>query len=116
LKQTRKFQLKGKKGFERRIRVLEALLSSEPIILYLPDGTLHKICGREAYGRRLFSGAFQSAELGPTLASDLELIRSAVTIREPAGTILDLLRAILNSPFLETDDKASITRSEPTIL
>lgn len=84
--------------------MLEARLSSEATILCLTDGTLHRICGREDYVRRLFAGAFKTADLAPTLAADLELIRSAVTIREPAGHILGLLRAILNSPFLEADE------------
>ena len=85
--------------FEKRIRLLEARLPSAATLLYLPDGTVRRICGRDAYVRRLFAGAFQPADLPPALAADLELIRRAVTIREPDGHMLELLRAILNSPL-----------------
>lgn len=86
--------------FEQRIRVLEARLSSEATILYLPEGRVLRICSRDDYVRRLFAGAFHAADVPPALAADLELIRSAVTIREPDGNRLDLLRAVLNSPSL----------------
>ena len=95
---TLKTHMKYRRRLEKRLRALEDKLQLQPVIVTLPDGNIRKISGRWGHTRRLLASALGSVELSPAEAIDRELIRTAVKIQEPSGCLLQLARAIMNSP------------------
>jgi hypothetical protein len=68
-------------NLERRFRALEAKLTMR-VILYFAEGS--KLQGPGDFGLRLFQGVF-GADLSPTHAAQLDLIRRSVHSEEPGG-------------------------------
>lgn len=83
---------------EKRLRALEAQVCFEPVIVRLSDGSIRRIYGRDGYAMRLLAAALGSKQLAPREALHLDLIRQAVTISGPCEGLLELARAIMNSP------------------
>ncbi|HEX4133080.1 MAG TPA: hypothetical protein VHY84_00555 [Bryobacteraceae bacterium] len=77
----------------RRLEALEKDLSSEPIVLLMPDGRTDKLPCHNVTGRlwRAVRG-----ERTP----ETELIARSISSTEPDGAhMIDLARALLNSPM-----------------
>jgi hypothetical protein len=81
-------------NMEKGVEALEARLPFDPITLLFEDGSSAKLAERSDYVMRL-CGAFCRGEHSPKL----DLIARSVSSEEPGGGhILDLIRAVLNSP------------------
>ena len=82
------------KRLQRRLESLEKRLKNDPIVLFMSDGRTETLCGRGDYVADLFRRGF-SGEQSP----EIELIRRSVSSTEPGnGQMIDLLRAVANSP------------------
>ena len=82
----------------RRLELLEKRISSEPIILKMPDGRTERICGRGDY---LLDLVMRSVRGDRT--PELELIAQSISSTEPGGGhMLDLVRTFLNGPQEDT--------------
>ena len=78
----------------RRLDALEEQLTSEPIVLLMPDGRTETLPGHNDYVLNLLGRA-----VGGDRTSDMELIARSVSSREPDGAhMIDLVRALLNGP------------------
>jgi hypothetical protein len=81
-------------NLKRRLRKLERGFITEPIILQMPDGRRVTLRGRGDYGLELLARAVRGE-----LTSEIDLVsRSASSVEPGGGHLLDLARAILNSP------------------
>ena len=88
------------KHLEKRVRALEARLVSDPVILHFADGSTKEIRGPGDFLLGLFSTAFGGADPNPLQAAQLELIGRSLKAEEPGGgSMIELLRALLNSPL-----------------
>lgn len=77
-----------------RLEALERRLLHDPATLFFEDGTSAQICGRGDYIMHLFAAALRG-ERSP----QIELVSRSVRSEEPdGGHLLDLMRALLNSP------------------
>lgn len=84
--------------FEKRIRALEARMITDPLILHFADGSTRAICGQGDFLLRLFKGVFGRADLSPSQAAQLDLIRQSVHAHEPGGgRMIELLRCFLDA-------------------
>lgn len=84
---------------EKRLRVLENRLLSDPVTLYLADGTMQKLYGPKDFMLNLVADAWRGTDLGPGQAAQMDLIRQSVAAREPGGgRMVELLRCMLNGP------------------
>jgi hypothetical protein len=84
---------------EKRLRVLENRLLSDPVTLYLADGTMQKLYGPKDFILNLVADAWRGTDLGPGQAAQMDLIRQSVAAREPGGgRMVELLRCMLNGP------------------
>jgi hypothetical protein len=61
--------------FEKRLRALEARMITNPVVLYFADGSTRAICGQGDFLLRLLKGVFGRADLSPSQAAQLDLIR-----------------------------------------
>jgi hypothetical protein len=79
----------------RRLAALEDQFTGEPIVLQMPDGRTVTLpgCGNQA------SALLGRAVYGET-TPEVQLIAQSVSSTEPGGgQLIDLARAILNSPI-----------------
>ena len=84
--------------FEKRIKVLELRLFTDPVILYLPNGGEQRLSGHGDFILRLMRGAFEN-DLSPSQTQQLKWIRESKDALEPDGAhMIELLRSLLNSP------------------
>jgi hypothetical protein len=84
--------------FEKRLRALEARMMTDPLILHFADGSTREICGQGDFLLRLFKGVFGRADLSPSQAAQLDLIRQSVYAQEPGcGRMTELLRCFLDA-------------------
>jgi len=91
---------------EKRIRALEARLIADPVILQFANGGMKEICGPGDFVLDLFRAALGGTDLNSQQAAQLDLIRESVTAEEPGGGhMVELLRALLNSP-LEAENRS----------
>jgi hypothetical protein len=83
----------------RRLEALEKRLINEPTILTMPDGTTATISGDVDYLRQLLGSIFGDRLISSGQTKHLDLIRRSTESREPDGAhLIDLIRALLNSP------------------
>jgi hypothetical protein len=82
-------------NLRRRLEALEkGLVSSEPIVLLMPDGRTETLPGRNDYVLGLLSRA-----LGGDRTPEMDLVARSVSSTEPGGAhMIDLVRALLNGP------------------
>ena len=79
----------------RRLDALEEQLTSEPIVLLMPDGRTETLPGHNDYVLGLLGLAVRGER-----TPEMELIARSVSFREPAGAhMIDLVRALLNGPI-----------------
>jgi hypothetical protein len=91
---------------EKRIRALEARLTTGAVVLHFADGSTRQICGRGDFLLGLFPGAFGGRDFSPAQAAQLELIRRSVDAEEPGGGhMIELLRALLHEPAEEPGNR-----------
>jgi len=82
-------------NLRRRLEALENQLTSEPIILLMPDGRTETLPGRGEYMLNLFARA-----CGGERTPEMKLIAESISSTEPDGAhMIDLVRALLNSPW-----------------
>ena len=83
-------------NMRRRLAALEDQFTGEPIVLQMPDGRTKTLPGNQATG--LLARSVQNER-----TPDIELVARRVSSTEPGGgQMIDLARAILNSPVEET--------------
>lgn len=81
-------------NIHRRLELLEQQLTSEPIVLLMPDGHAEALPGHNDYVLGLLSRAVRGNR---TL--EIELIAQSESSKEPGGAhMIDLARALLNGP------------------
>lgn len=81
-------------NLRRRLEALEQNLSSEPILLLMPDGRTETLPGHNDYVLDLFSRALRGDR-----TPEMEVIAQSKSSREPGGAhMVDLVRALLNGP------------------
>jgi hypothetical protein len=81
-------------NLHRRLEALEQRLTSEPVTLLMPDGRTETLHGTGDYVLDLFSRACRGDR-----TPEVELLSQSVSSTEPGGgRLLELARAILNSP------------------
>ena len=81
-------------NLHRRLTLLEKHVTSELIVLLMPDGRIETLPGHGDRAIDLLAGVFR-ADRTP----DLELVAQSISSTEPGGAhLIDLARAILNSP------------------
>ena len=81
-------------NLKRRLKALEKGLIAEPIILHMPDGQKVTLRGKGDYALDLLARAVRGDR-----TSEIELISRSIASTEPSGGhLVDLARAILNSP------------------
>jgi hypothetical protein len=87
-------------NLRRRLEALEQHLSSEPIVLLMPDGRRETLRGDVL---DLFSRALREDR-----TPEIELIAQSVGSVEPGGGhMMDLARALLNGPAVKVTAEAS---------
>ena len=87
-------------NLNRRLEALEKQITSEPIVLLMPDGRTETLRGEVL---NLFSRAV-SGDRTP----EMELIARSISSMEPGGAhIIDLVRALLTGPVEHASEKAS---------
>jgi len=81
-------------NLKRRLKALESKVVVEPIQLNMPDGSTVSLGGNGDYALNLLARVCQEAR-----TPEKELIARSVSSTEPGGGhLVDLARAILNSP------------------
>jgi hypothetical protein len=81
-------------NIQRRLKLLEKRLISEPIVLQMPDGRTETLRGPRYYTLDLFKRAI-SGDRTP----EMELIAQCTSSIEPGGgRMIELVQAILNGP------------------
>lgn len=97
-------------NLEKRLRALETELTTDALTLTMPDGSTPRLRSHGYIGR-LYSGMFGNTDTDPALAGELDLIRRSVDSKEPGGAhMVELLRALLNSPVENPTDAAETIR------
>jgi hypothetical protein len=70
---------------ERRLKVLEKKMKSEPVLLIFEDGSRQEIHGPKYFLLDLLVATGQPSELTPVQTEQLTLIRKSVRALEPGG-------------------------------
>jgi hypothetical protein len=84
---------------EKRIRALETRKTPDPVVLYFEDGSTREICGRGDFLLDLLSHMTNDGSISPSHAGHLDLIRRAVSAREPGGGyMVELMQALMGRP------------------
>jgi hypothetical protein len=82
------------KNLRRRLELLEGQITSEPIVLLMPDGRTQTLPGYNDYVLNLLSRAVRRDR-----TPEMELIARSQSSTEPGGAhMIDLVRALLNGP------------------
>jgi hypothetical protein len=88
------------RSLEKRIRGLEHKFHRAVVILEMPDGTTEKIV--VSSGRGLLDLVLQAAsepEAGVGFSRDVDAIRRSIRGTEKGGHMIELARAVLQSPI-----------------
>ena len=81
-------------NLRRRLAALEKDLSSEPIVLLMPDGRTETLPGHNDYVLGLL-GTGSRGRPDP----EMDLVARSISSTEPGGAhMIDLVRAMLNGP------------------
>jgi len=87
----------------RRLEALEERLTSEPILLRMPDGRTATLPGHNDYVLDLLARAVRGDR-----TPEMDLIARSVGSTEPGGAhMIDLVRALLNGPVEDGRPEAS---------
>ena len=81
-------------NLRRRLEALEQDLTSEPIIVLMPDGGTETLPGHNDYVLNLVGRALHGDR-----TQEMDLVAQSVSSTEPGGAdMIDLVRALLNGP------------------
>jgi hypothetical protein len=81
-------------NMHRRLELLEKQITSEPILLLMPDGRTETLPGHSDYVLDLLGHAVRGDR-----TPEMELIAQSRSSQEPGGAqMIDLARALLNGP------------------
>jgi hypothetical protein len=76
----------------QRLKILEREIINEPIVLTMPDGRTKTLPGSQATG-------LLARSIGNERTPEIEIVARSISSPEPGGGhLIDLARAILNSP------------------
>jgi hypothetical protein len=90
-------------NLRRRLEALEQDLTSEPILLLMPDGRTETLPGHNDYVLNLLGRA-----VGEDRTPEMDLVARSVSSTEPGGAhMIDLVRALLNGPIERPGPEAS---------
>jgi len=84
-------------NLKARVAALEKTSGLHTTVLKMPDGSTRSISGTENYFVRLLGLTFEK-DATPEQQVQLDLIRQSVS-EEPDDGIVELIRALLNSPL-----------------
>jgi hypothetical protein len=85
-------------NLRRRLEALEDQLTSEPILLLMPDGSTQTLPGHNDHVLNLLSRAVRGDR-----TPEMERVARSVSSIEPGGAhMVDLARALLNGPAEDT--------------
>jgi hypothetical protein len=98
-------------NFDRRLRALEARISSELVTLYFQDGSTKEIPGQHEFLLQLFIAACKG-QPSPEQAGWFDLIHRASAMKPCSGHLIELvqgaicarLEGVLDLPDDECDD------------
>ncbi len=86
-------------NLETRLQRLETQFTSDPIILWLEDGSTRQIHYSGNRVLDLFMTALSGEDTHPEMTKHLDWIRLTVRHYEPdGGHMMELIRAVLNAP------------------
>jgi hypothetical protein len=90
-------------NMRRRLEALEEQLTSEPIVLLMPNGRTETLSGQNDYVLDLLSRAVRGDR-----TPEMELIARSTSSSEPGGAhMIDLVRALLNGSVESAGPEAS---------
>jgi len=93
------------KSLERRLAHLERRFHRDPIILKMPDGTTAQIIVGSGDGLLdLFGRSMREMQAGVEFSRDVDIIRRSIGGTEKGGYIIELCRALLNSPVTAAEE------------
>lgn len=86
-------------NLNQRLQRLEAQFVSDPIVLWLTDGSIRQISYRGRALLNLFMAALSEENCTPEMEQHLNWIRDATAHHNPeGGQMMDLIRMVLNAP------------------
>jgi hypothetical protein len=87
------------RSLEKRLANLERRFHCDPIILEMPDGSTETIIVGTGDGLiDLFARSMREMEAGIGFSRDINTIRRSIGGTEEGGSMIELCRALLNSP------------------
>jgi phosphosulfolactate synthase (CoM biosynthesis protein A) len=86
---------------EKRIRALEARMSSDPVVLHFADGSTRELRGQRYFLLDLIGVACRGADISASQAAQLEAVRQSLWAEEPDGGRLTEVIRILPGPTEE---------------
>jgi hypothetical protein len=98
-------------NLRRRLEALETQLTSEPILLLMPDGRMETLPGHNDYVLGLLGRAVRGDR-----TPEMELVAQSISSAEPgAAHMIDLVRALLNGPIDSAAPEASCFQSRISV-
>jgi hypothetical protein len=89
-------------SIQKRLMHLERRFQCAPIVLEMPDGSEETITVGSAEGIvALFRQSMQELDAGVEFSRDVDAIRRSIGGTENGGYMIELCRALLNSPASE---------------
>jgi hypothetical protein len=93
------------KKIEKRLADLECRFHRDVIILEMPDGSTETIIVGSGDGLiDLFGRSMQEMQAGAGFPRDVDMIRRSIGGTEKGGYMVELCRALLNSPATTEDE------------
>lgn len=87
------------KKIEKRLADLEGSFHRDVIILEMPDGSTETIIVDSGDGLiDLFGRSMREMQTGAGFSRDVDLVRRSIGGTEKGGSMVELCRALLNSP------------------
>jgi hypothetical protein len=84
--------------FERRLRVLEARMITDPVVLHLADGSTRTFCAGREFLVSILQRVCRGAAFSPGQSAELALIRQCMGSKEPGGgRLAELMRCMLHA-------------------
>jgi hypothetical protein len=101
--------LKNMRSIQKRLMHLERRLQCDPIVLEMPDGSEKTITVSSADGVvALFGRSMQELEAWVGFSRDVDAIRRSIGGTEKGGYMIELCRALLNSPVTAEEEASQV--------
>jgi hypothetical protein len=99
------------KSLEKRLAHLERKFHRDLIILEMPDGSIEEIIVGSGDGLLdLFGRSMRELRTGDGFSRDVDVIRRSIRGTEKGGYMIELCRALLNSPATEDEPEGVVAR------